>query len=233
MKAIILAAGQGKRIKKFHKTPKAFIKIPKIGKTLIERNIELLKKYGVKKIIIVTGYKKKYFQKLKSNNVILKEVTNFKKFNNYFSLLNIKKLLVGNIIILFSDILISENIIQRLSKIKKKMCLVIDKNKKLTDTMRVIIRKNKILDVGSHIDKNICDGNFIGIAKFNAKGSKILKDNLIRSQKYFRDYYLKALIKRKLINQINFMDVKKKFWLEIDKKKDLQKLDNIRVHNLK
>ena len=29
------------------------------------------------------------------------------------------------------------------------------------------------------------------------------------------------------------MDVKKKFWLEIDKKKDLQKIDNIRVYILK
>ena len=86
-------------------------------------------------------------------------------------MLNIKKLLVGNIIILFSDILISENIIQRLSKIKKKICLVIDKNKKLTDTMSHY-KKKQILDVGSHIDKNICDGNFIGIANLMLKDPK-------------------------------------------------------------
>ena len=231
MKAIILAAGQGKRIKKFHKTPKAFIKIPKIGKTLIERNIELLKKYGVKKIIIVTGYKKKYFQKLKSNNVILKDVKNFRKFNNYFSLLSIKKLIVGNIIILFSDILISEKIIQRLSKIKKKICLVIDKNKKLRDTMRVLLEKQNILDIGSHIDVKRADGNFIGIAKFNYSGSKFLRRNLKKNVQNFREYYIKALNLPKKKKMVNYLDVRKKFWMEIDDKKDLNKLRKINTKN--
>ena len=231
MKAIILAAGQGKRIKKFHKIPKAFIQIPKINKTLIERNIELLKKYGVKKIIIVTGYKKKYFQKLKSNNVILKDVKNFRKFNNYFSLLSIKKLIVGNIIILFSDILISEKIIQRLSKIKKKICLVIDKNKKLRDTMRVLLEKQNILDIGSHIDVKSADGNFIGIAKFNYSGSKFLRRNLKKNVQNFREYYIKALNLPKKKKMVNYLDVRKKFWMEIDDKKDLNKLRKINTKN--
>ena len=63
MKAIILAAGQGKRIKKFHKTPKAFIKIPKIGKTLIERNIELLKIWSKKNYYC--DWLQKIFSKIK------------------------------------------------------------------------------------------------------------------------------------------------------------------------
>ena len=50
MKAIILAAGQGKRLKKIHQLPKSFIKIPKIGSTLIERNISILKKKWCKGI---------------------------------------------------------------------------------------------------------------------------------------------------------------------------------------
>ena len=55
MKAIILAAGRGSRMK--HATdniPKCLLKVK--GKTLLEIQIEALKKSGIKKIGIVTGY---------------------------------------------------------------------------------------------------------------------------------------------------------------------------------
>ena len=56
MKAIILAAGVGSRMKKYTKSlPKGMMKIN--GKTLIERQIQVLKTVGIKKIIIVKGYK--------------------------------------------------------------------------------------------------------------------------------------------------------------------------------
>ena len=51
MKAIILAAGEGKRLKKKVNIPKSFIQIPKIGTTLIERNIDILRKYNVKNLL--------------------------------------------------------------------------------------------------------------------------------------------------------------------------------------
>ena len=58
MKAIILAAGQGKRIPKVTKNkPKCLIKINKIS--LIERQISFLHKLNINDIIIVKGFKKK------------------------------------------------------------------------------------------------------------------------------------------------------------------------------
>ena len=74
MKAIILAAGQGKRLRKIHQLPKSFIKIPKIGSTLIERNISILKKNGVKEFLIVTGYKSNFFKKLVRKNIKITKV---------------------------------------------------------------------------------------------------------------------------------------------------------------
>ena len=120
MKAIILAAGQGKRLKKIHRLPKSFIKIPKIGSTLIERNISILRKNGVKKFLIVTGYNSHLFKKLVKKDVKITKVDNYRKYNNYYSLLSVKKKIKGQTIILFSDILVNENILNRLSKSKKK-----------------------------------------------------------------------------------------------------------------
>ena len=224
MKAIILAAGQGKRLKKIHQLPKSFIKIPKIGSTLIERNISILKKNGVKEFLIVTGYKSNFFKKLIRKNIKITKVDNYKKYNNYYSLLSVKKKIKGQTIILFSDIFVNEKILKRLCKSKKNICLVIDKNKKLNDTMRIILKKNRITDIGNHISPKIADGNFIGIAKFNSLGSKILRDNLKNNNSFYKDYYIKALNKPLKRNMVSYIDVRKKFWIEIDNQKDLKKL---------
>ena len=57
MKAIILAAGMGTRLGKYtNHLPKGMLVFN--GKTLIEFQLETLKKVGIYKIAIVTGYQK-------------------------------------------------------------------------------------------------------------------------------------------------------------------------------
>ncbi len=53
--AFVLAGGKGKRLRPLtHSTPKPLIKVH--GKPIIEYNTELLKRYGVKEIILATGH---------------------------------------------------------------------------------------------------------------------------------------------------------------------------------
>lgn len=55
-KAIILAAGEGTRLKKYTKDlPKGML--PFAGATLIERQLGLLRDAGIKDISVVTGFK--------------------------------------------------------------------------------------------------------------------------------------------------------------------------------
>jgi L-glutamine-phosphate cytidylyltransferase len=57
MKAIILAAGRGSRMKRLtDEQPKCLVKVK--GKTLLQREIEALKEAGIGEIAIVTGYKR-------------------------------------------------------------------------------------------------------------------------------------------------------------------------------
>jgi len=67
MKAMILSGGRGKRLRPVTDTiPKPLIKIN--GKPLIEWKINYLKKFGIKDIIICSGYKGK-----KNENYIKKK----------------------------------------------------------------------------------------------------------------------------------------------------------------
>ena len=55
MKAIILAAGEGTRLKKYtERMPKGMLSFA--GKTLIQRQITNFIEAGIKKIIVVTGF---------------------------------------------------------------------------------------------------------------------------------------------------------------------------------
>ena len=58
MKAIILAAGRGSRMKKLtDERPKCLVKLR--GKTLLDLQLDALKSAGISQIAIVTGYKRK------------------------------------------------------------------------------------------------------------------------------------------------------------------------------
>ena len=87
--------------------------------------------------------------------------------------------------------------------------------------MRVKIKRDNIVDIGSHIPVSEGDGNFIGLAKFSKNGALILKSYLLKQKNNYKDYYTFAL--RKMIAdriKINYIDIKKTF-KEIDTNKDL------------
>ena len=88
--------------------------------------------------------------------------------------------------------------------------------------MRVKVKQNKIIDIGSHIPVKNGHGNFIGIAKFSNKGAKILKKYLLKEKNNYKDYYTQAL-REMIVNGVNisYINVKKEFWKEIDTNKDL------------
>lgn len=68
MKAVVLAAGLGKRLATLTaKTPKVLVKIGE--KTLIEHNLEKIRKLEIDKIALVTGYKSEMVKKVVGDTV--------------------------------------------------------------------------------------------------------------------------------------------------------------------
>ena len=75
MKVIILAAGEGKRLRPYTQDrPKCMVEIE--GVTLIDRQIEFLKSVGLKYILIIGGYKA---DMLKRTDTKLKKTRDIKK----------------------------------------------------------------------------------------------------------------------------------------------------------
>ena len=90
MKAIILAAGLGTRLRPMtENTPKALVKVNQ--KPLVEYQIEFLKERGIDEIIIVVGYLKEQFDYLKEKycvRLVFKD--NYSDYNKFYSLYLLK-----------------------------------------------------------------------------------------------------------------------------------------------
>ncbi len=221
VKAIILAAGRGSRLKGFFNKPKCLIRLGKSNLTLLERTYNNLKDSGVSKINIITGYKHREVYKVLKEKAYYIYFKNYRKTNNLQTLLYAKKLLTSSFVCLFADIIYEKKIIKKLLKNDNDVCLVIDSSKVLEGTMRVKVKKNKVIDVGSHIPVNEGHGNFVGIAKFSNNGAKIFKKYLLKEKNNYKDYYTQA-IRKMIVNDenISYINVKNEFWKEIDTNKD-------------
>ena len=212
------------------KIPKCLLKIPGSDQTLLERQIKIFEELGVKNITIITGHLSGKIKKKIKSNVKFLNFPNYKKTNNLQTLLYCKQELNKSLICIFSDLIFDKKIIVNLLKKKGEIVTAIDTGKVLEGTMRIKIKKKKLIDIGPQIKTENADGNFIGICKFNENGVIKLKKYLEKNSKNRKDYYtlaIKQIIKK---STVNFFDCKKYFWMEIDDKKDYKKLKlNIKI----
>lgn len=223
MRAIILAAGLGSRIKKLNPyKPKCLIEIG--GTSILERLVNQFLEHGIKKIIIITGYKsiliKKKFSKIANINFYPR----YKKTNNFYTLYHFRHLLNQDTIISFADIILDNKIIKKLVKSNHGITATVDTSAIKRNTMRVVVKKNLLSYIGNSQD-SMANGNFIGILKIKKPKIKIFKSSMSKILKFNKkNYYtetLNDLISKKII--VHILNIKKYYWTEIDKASDFKK----------
>ena len=124
MKAIIVAAGIGSRLGELTKhIPKPLVDVN--GKSILERQISLFKKFGIDEIFIITGYKN---DKINFSNVNYIYNSDFRITEQIGSLMKAKKEISNELIVSFGDILFEEKILKALLEKKDDFVLVCDPN---------------------------------------------------------------------------------------------------------
>ena len=103
MKAIILAAGEGTRLRPYtDNKPKCMVEIN--GVSMIDRQIKVLNSFGIEEIIIIGGYKSEMLHN-KKTNLILNE--RFFETNMVWTLFCGDKYINGELIVSYGDIVYS------------------------------------------------------------------------------------------------------------------------------
>lgn len=242
MKAIIIAAGSAKRLgSQTKEMPKGLLDIN--GKSILERQIEILKNNNIEEIIIITG---PHRNKFKFDKIMYLEDSEYEKHDVLLSLMVAKNEIRGDIITTYSDILFDEEILQQIIQSKTDIGIATDLNweskyenrtehpKSQADN--VIIENNKIVKIKkniSQIAKNQKNGEFIGIMKFSEKGSEIFvrefnrveknKPSPFHDAKTFEKSYLTDMI-QEVIEQNILVEpiIVNGEWCEIDTLQDLE-----------
>jgi CTP:phosphocholine cytidylyltransferase-like protein len=110
MKAIILAAGMGTRLRPLtNDTPKALVKVN--GTPMMERQIEFLLDKGITEIFVVTGYLHEKFDYLvEKYGVEIIHNDKYAEYNNIYTMYLVKELL-PDAYILEGDVFLNHNVI--------------------------------------------------------------------------------------------------------------------------
>ena len=108
MNAIILAAGQGKRLHPLTLTkPKCMIEL--FGNSLLEKQLSVFRKCGINDITVVTGYKS---ETIDFANVTYIENKNFMNTNMIESLFSAVENFSDSTIVSYGDIIFEERILK-------------------------------------------------------------------------------------------------------------------------
>jgi len=231
MKAVILAAGVGSRIKPLtDNCPKSLLKVR--DNTILGMMISHIQDCGIDEIIVVIGYLKeqiKDYVKTEFPDLNVSFVTNDKyaETNTGYSLMLAKDLIQDSGFIKFdADVVFDKEILKKLIECKQENCLCIDKNIDLdAEEIKVIIdNKNRILKVNKTVNPNDAFGESIGIEKISKETAKLLFEKLelmMQDKKNHQEYYESAY-ERLIKKNVPFyaLDISGLKWVEIDTRED-------------
>jgi glucose-1-phosphate thymidylyltransferase len=145
MKAVILAAGEGKRLRPFTETmPK--VMIPVANKPVLEYVFDAVKKSGIDEIVVVVGYKKEvimeYFKNYK--DVKITYVNQVKQLGTAHALSQAKKNIKDSFIVLAGDNIIDQSSISKLMKTPSDYAILIKEHPYPSKYGVVFVENNNI-----------------------------------------------------------------------------------------
>ena len=192
-KALIIAAGLGSRLKNHTENlPKCMLDFG--GKTLLQRQLDAYKKNGVKDISLVRGYKK---EKINYKGIKYFENSDYKNNNILNSIFYAEKIINGNLIISYSDILFDTSVVERLLGTNHDISVVVDidwrgyyvgrKDHPISEAENVIFNSNNEVEKIGKINTGLEEvhGEFIGMIKLSNRGTEIFKDHFHRLKKKY------------------------------------------------
>lgn len=206
MKAIILSAGQGRRLLPLtQNTPKSLLP-DHDGNSLLQWQLSQLERAGISEVIIISGFNA---QKIRDDiqsykgSILIQEV-----YNPFFELAdNLGSVWVGlqflrnfhdDFIVLNGDTMFTYDVAERLIAANDfPITLTIShKDQYDDDDMKVITKSGHLLRVGKKLPMDTVNGESIGMMKFSGDGVSWFKREVfsaMESQEGLKTWYLSVL----------------------------------------
>ena len=230
MKAVILAAGQGTRIRAVHgERPKCLIKVDHT--TILDHQIDGLLRAGIDQIAIVVGYEKQQIirhvhGRIGSRTPTITFIENpaFAITNNIYSLWLARDWIGGGgFVCLNADVILDAQILRSAMKMNALVSMIVDPEWR-DETMKVVISDGRVLRMSKKISKEEFSGTYIGItlfdqavnARFFAKMEELVEAGRVNE---FFNVAVQELVDEGL--RVGFTTTAGAAWAEIDDPLDL------------
>ena len=172
MKAVILAAGQGTRIRSVHgEHPKCLIEVD--NATILDHQLDALSMVGINDVAIVIGYEKEQIiahvnaRKLLTQKVHFIESPAFAITNNIYSLgLALEWVRGDSFIVLNADVIFDPEILDLAVRPHAPISMIVDPLWR-DETMKVVIFDDDVTRMGKKISREEFSGTYIGITIFS------------------------------------------------------------------
>ena len=186
MKVIILAAGEGTRMRSLtNRATKCLLEIK--GKSIVGRQLEAINRI-CSNILFVVGYKKdKIIDKLGYRYSYI-ENKDYKSTNSIYSLWLAKNELNDDLVLLNSDIIFDYELMDAFIKKPSDICVALSTNWSLDRGYKVEMRRGNVVRMGTNIQEDNIYGEYAGIVKINKSQLPIFKKYLDKNTKGTKPY---------------------------------------------
>jgi len=190
-KVILLVAGEGTRLRPYTlDRPKCMVELA--GLSLIERQLDILRRENLTDIVLVGGYKADMLD-MKGTKLVIN--SRYYETNMVWTLFCAEKELEGEVIVSYGDIVYSSEVLRALLESNSDIAVTIDSDWEnywrarnedpLDDAESLKLSANgEILEIGGK-PNNIheIEGQYMGLMKFSAIGVNQIKEVFEKSRK--------------------------------------------------
>jgi choline kinase len=231
MKAVILSAGQGKRL--FPLTvdnPKCLMNIA--GRPLIEWQIDELGKCGIERIIVVTGYRAdKVAMRLRrsynSRRVATLYNPAYSWSDNLFSCWVAREAMNEEFVLINGDTLFEADVLRGLMESPCRPLTVATHQKRNydADDMKVALDGDRLLGIGKDLPIENVNGESIGMLLFRGKGPAIFRqaiEKALHNPSAVKKWYLSVIDELARSMPVWSFSTQDLRWCEVDFPADLK-----------
>jgi choline kinase len=220
MKAIILSAGQGKRLMPLTADrPKCIL--PIMGQTLIEWQIDELAKCGIGQVTVVVGYRAGKVEKILSS-----------RYDRNLSCWTVHDEMDEEFILLNGDTLFEAPVLQRLLGTNDHPVTVVinQKSNYDVDDMKVRLEGDRLIKIGKDLAFDQVHGESIGMIMFRDQGPMIFRDAIekaLRDPAAQKKWYLSVIDDLARTFPVWTCSINDLKWCEVDYPADIKQAEKV------
>lgn len=232
MKAIILSAGQGKRLLPLtERAPKCML--PVAGRPLISRQIDALLKCGVADIAVVVGFGAELVEaglaeRYGSQRIRTLHNPFYTITDNLVSCWVARGEMDSEFLILNGDTLFAVSVLERLLGAPEHPITLAVSRKDFydDDDMKVIRDGDRLLQVGKKLPRGEVNAESIGMMTFRGDGPRRFRDAMnlaLRSTAALSQWYLSLIDQLAKDGSVYTQEISATGWTEVDSPADLER----------